>query len=127
MTSIISRLRDIPDSARHVMLEFLGFTLHNRRYIGRIPRDLPIFRYLTDRPLIKYGTEEDEDGYMVTDETRTFVSFDLGFKLLNRHCYEVKVLEIHFGVLSNSFIVVKKYYEIEFDGSRNPTRRNYDW
>ena len=127
MTSIISRLRDIPDSARHIMLEFLGLTLHNRRYIGRIPRDLPIFRYLTNRPLIKYGTEEDEDGYMVADELHTFVSFDLGFNLLNRHCYEVKVLEIHYGAISEALTVVKKYYEIEFDGSRHSTRRNYNW
>jgi len=127
MTSIISRLRDIPDSARHVMLEFLGLTLHNRRYIGRIPRDLPIFRYLTNRPLIQYGTEEVEDGYMVADELHTFVSFDLKFNLLNRHCYEVKVLEIHFDAILERLTVVKKYYEIEFDGSRHPTRRNYDW
>jgi len=122
--SIIPKLRHIPDAAKHIMLMFLGFTLHNRRYIARISREQPIFNLLHQRPIVTrviidtyYDMGEEINIY---DNTHSLVSFDLDYKMLSGKHYEVKVLEIHYSSESYTYEVKKQYYDIDmYDKTRH--------
>ena len=132
--SIIPKLRHIPDTAKLTVLVFLGFTLHNKRYIARIQRNLPIFEYLANRQLVQCHVDENEYGDYITDPNHSVVSFDLDTHRYNRHRVEVKVLEIHYhtnsgidGVDNGTYTVVKKYYELGFDYMRHVIIGKRSW
>jgi hypothetical protein len=50
----------LPDAAQHIILELLDYRLRSGKYIKHLPRDLPIYRRILDRPVVEeiYFTPE---------------------------------------------------------------------
>jgi len=40
----------LPDLAEHIILEYLDYRLRNGKYIRRLPKDLPVYELLSERP-----------------------------------------------------------------------------
>ena len=126
----------LPDLAQHTILEFMGYKLRCGKYMQQLPKDLPIYHSILNRPeveeihytlvdfensefLYKYDNEDgtfdicDEDGY------DTYFIISLVMNSFKRKYWIENVMEICYAYSDrNTFKVDVNVYEYDFDGSR---------
>jgi len=118
-TSLCYKLPDLP---QHIILEYLGYKLRLRKYIKSLPKDLPIYQLLWDRPKTEefVFTEDDHpvniiehyddngDFYYVDEENgKTFFRVMLVTKVLRGD--EEEAIEIAYSCWDRWAYTVKKY------------------
>jgi hypothetical protein len=127
----------LPDLAQHTILEFLDYKLRCGKYIKRLPKDLPIYKYILNRPRIeeeyyswddwRYNTilykYDNEDGsYVICDEYgyTTYFMISLVIGTIKRKSWLENTMEISYSSSDrNTFRVQLHLYDYDFDGSKH--------
>ena len=86
--------------------------------IGRISQNLPVIDDLICQPRIRQKNVRNPYGCLISGKYHSVVSFDLEYRINTRRAHQVKTMEIHYYSETHSYVVEKKYYNIEFDRKR---------
>ncbi len=131
---------NLPNEATDLIIEFLGYKLRNKKYIKQLPKNLKIYKLLSQMSdVIYYDAYEYLDEYdsMAMDnnaianlsnnlimnyfmgEFSYCITFDLSFAEYHRQ-NTVKTMEIYYSFYDRSnYKVVIKYYFLDYDDSRH--------
>ena len=119
----------LPDLVQHSILEFLNYKWRNGKFIKQLPKDLPIYNYIKQRPIVeeKYFTEDDpehckwynNDGsFELCDEygNRTYFEIKFLLKTIKRKSYIDKVMELRYCRFDRELVnVIVQYYDFDYD------------
>jgi len=127
----------LPDLVQHIILEYMDYKLRRGKYIKQLPRDLPIYKYILNRPAVKeeYYTwddfiesefvfeYEDDDGYphyCDEDGNDTYCMISLVTNIFKRKYWTERTIDISYSFCDrNTFKVEQNTYDYDFDGSRH--------
>jgi len=124
----------LPDLAQHLILEYLDYKWRCGKFIRQLPRDLPIYQYLKERPEVKeryfnfddpeHCVEYYDDGsWDLCDEygNKTYFAIEFVLKYVKRKYYYQKVMEIRYCGFDRELVNVNiECYDTDYDGSWNP-------
>ena len=127
--------KQLPDLAQHIILEFLDYRLRCGKYIRQIPKDLPIYNLIRNRPQVEelYFSQHDDrvvgayydninDVYYDHDEDgyETYFKISLIMKYVKRKGWLEKTLEIDYSYGDrNKYRIQNHLYDFDFDGSKH--------
>ena len=127
----------LPDLAQHTILEYMDYKLRHGKYIKQLPRDLPIYKYLLNRPTVEeeYYTwddfiksehvfeYDDEDGYHYycdEDGNDTYCMISLVTNIFKRKSLVERTIDISYSFSDRNIYKVEDHlYDYDFDGSRH--------
>lgn len=127
----------LPDLAQHTILEFLDYNLRRGKYIKKLPKDLPVYNLILNRPEVeeKYYNNYDyhtyrfinrnvnEDGscyYCDEDGCDSYFLISIVTKFSKRKSWVEHTMEIKYSYYNrNSYDIDYHIYDYDFDGSRH--------
>jgi hypothetical protein len=136
----------LPDLARHIILEYLNYKLRCGKYIKQLPKDLPIYQCILNRPQVeeksyyRYRPDElvydynkddgtyydynEDDEYDEDDEdednVKKYFLLSLEIKYFKRKCWLANTLVISYSYNDrNVFKVESQLYEYDYDGTKH--------
>jgi hypothetical protein len=130
----------LPDLAQHIILEFLDYKLRCGKYIKQLPKNLPIYKDILNRPEVKieyycwddwynskyvYKYEDDDEDdidYYIGDEdgNKTYFIISIIIEFIKRKNWIEKTLEIKYAHNDrNTFSVNTILYDYDYDGTKH--------
>lgn len=98
---LISKL-NIPEPAEKNILEFLNYKLRNGKYIKQMSKDIPIYKLLLERPIVKFRNFYDYEYYNNYDYEDTNYNYN--------EIFSNEQLDYF-----NKYNIIYKYFIISFD------------
>jgi len=133
----INLCHKLPNLAQHIILEFLDYKLRSGKYIKQLPKDLPIYELILNRPDVEeiYYSYNDwnnnENIYEIEDENgliyycdqygnETYFIISIIMKYIKRKNLIENTLEIKYSFYDRNIFKIESHkYDYVFDGSKH--------
>lgn len=126
----------LPDLAQHTVLEFLDYKLRCGKYIKRLPKDLPIYKYILKRPKVEeeyyswhdwrdseylYKYDNEDGTFDICDEegNTKYFKISLVINCFKRKYWCENTMEISYSYSDrNTYKIEVQLYDYDYDGSK---------